>query len=291
MFDEPGPTDPDPLAEMTAALLRHTRFDDAARHYMGHIVDWRRELGLFNRVASNVGFHVAQYVVLLHYAQPPGRPEQGATFSNILDICTKRGQCGGRALRTILAALVALRLVDVGAAESDRRIKLFAPTERMLTDLRRHIERPLTCLDIIAGAPLHATRMHKDRAFLPMLMATSGRAYVDLALSVTEGMPALEQLIDLRGGCATIAALAHAELNGLERPSPQAIARDFRISASQVRNVLDSAEAAGLVIRQPDGAVDIRRLVAQQKTMLARELALYAKYSLGLEATELMSAV
>ena len=280
----------DPLSNVAEALLRQPSFDIAARHYMADIVQWRRELGLFNRVATNVGFHVAQYVVLLHYAQPPGRAELGATFSNILDICTKRGQCGSRAVRTILAALVALRLIDVGGAPSDRRIKLFAPTERLLTDLRRHIQRPLTCLDLIVGEPRYAPQVAADPGFLPKLMATSGRAYVDLSLSVTEGMPELEQLIELRGGCATIAALAHAELNGLERPSPQAIAHDFRISVSQARNVLEVAERGGLLTRRPDGSADIGRLVAQQKMMLARELALYAKFSLGLELTGLMSS-
>ena len=274
----------DPLSDLSAALLRHPDFDRVARLYIGNIVRWRRSLGLFNRVITDASIHIVYFLVMLHFCRAGQSAKDGATFTNLLDICETRGQCGSRALRTVLAALTVTGYVHARQAEDDQRIKIFAPSQAVLTDIRRHLSLTLGCLDILIGEERYAKRMLDDPSFLAQMMASAGHSYLELGLTVSEQVPELHGLLQLRGGHITAAALAEAHLQGAAIPSPQAIAREFHVSATQIRNVLAEANRLGLITAEPGhGVTDVRPLVTQMRAVLARELALYAKYGLGLE--------
>jgi hypothetical protein len=274
----------DPLAATSAALLRHPEFDRVAKLYIGNIVQWRRSLGLFNRVITDSSIHVVYFLVMLHFCRAGQSPKDGATFTNLLEICEARGQCGSRALRTVLSALTVTGYIHVRQADGDQRIKVFAPSQTVLTDIRRHLALTLGCLDILIGEERYARSMLEDPSFLAQLMASAGQSYLELGLTVSEQVPELHGLLQLRGGHITAAALANAHLQCTAIPSPQAIARTFHVSASQIRNVLSEANSLGLITYEPGrGATDVRPLVTQMRAVLARELALYAKCGLGLE--------
>jgi hypothetical protein len=274
----------DELSALAEALYYHPSFDRAAGLYVSNVIAWRRSLGLFNRIGTDLGFHIIYYVVVLHFARAGQNAEHGATFTNVLKICTARQQCGSRALRTVLAACTMIGLLRVQNAEGDQRIKVYVPSQKLLADMRGHLSLTLACLDIIVGEERYASRMLNDTAFLPQFMATSGHSYIELGITVSESIPELHSLMLLRGGYPTAAALTDAHLRGITYPTPSAIARDFSISASQVRNVLATANAQGLITSDPSGRVThVVPLVDQLKATLARELALYGKYGLGLE--------
>jgi Bacterial regulatory proteins, gntR family len=274
----------DPLADLSNVLLRHPEFERVARLYIGNIVQWRRSLGLINRVITDASIHIVYFLVMLHFCRAGQDAKDGATFTNLLEICEARGHCGSRALRTVLAALTVTRYVHARQAEDDQRIKVFAPSQTVLTDIRRHLSLTLGCLDILIGEERYAKRMLDDPSFLAQLMASAGESYLELGLTVSEQVPELHGLLQLRGGHIAAAALANAHLQGDAIPSPQAIARVFHVSASQIRNVLAEANTMGLITSDPgQGATDVRPLVEQMRAVLARELALYAKYGLGLE--------
>lgn len=271
----------DPLAETAEALLRHPEFDRVARIYVGNIVQWRRSLGLLNRVTTDAALHIVYFCVLLHFRQTP---KDSATFTNLLAICETRQHCGSRALRTVLAALTVTGYLHVRLAEGDKRIKVFVPSQNVLDHIRRHLALTLGCLDILIGEERYGSRMMQEPAFLHELMASAGTPYLDLGLTVTEQVPELQSLLQLRGGHLTAAALADSHLNGAAIPTSKAVAREFHVSASQIRNVLAEAQTLGLITYEPSGSVtQVRPLVAQMRAVLARELALYAKYGLGLE--------
>ena len=92
----------DPLGAVMDGMLRHPSFDDVTLLYLDRILAWRRQMGVFNRVATTAGLHAIGYVIFLHFANTSGRPENGATYSRLLDICEARRNCGSRALRTTL---------------------------------------------------------------------------------------------------------------------------------------------------------------------------------------------
>jgi DNA-binding MarR family transcriptional regulator len=283
----PNESPDDPLADMAQVLLAQSTFERAARHYIEHIVEWRRELGLYNRVGTEIGQHITYYIALLHFTQPPDRPTEGATYSNILAICERRGQCGPRALRTILQALRVMGLITMRRAEGDGRVQVYAPSERLTVALREHLKQTMRCLDLIFDEARYAPRIEAERPFASQILAKSGRPYIDLNLQIVEAVPDLEALITLRGGCPTMFRLLKSHIDGVPAPSPQLIAKEFKLSASQVRNVIQAAEISGLISRRQDGSLDVQRLFDRQCLMLARELALHAKYGLQIDvATE-----
>ena len=75
-------TEQDLLADTMQAILRHPAFPTAYAEYLAGITTWRRSLGLGNRfVATDVAGHIMHYIVLLHFANRAGTPEEGATFT------------------------------------------------------------------------------------------------------------------------------------------------------------------------------------------------------------------
>jgi hypothetical protein len=280
----------DPLLDTTHALLAQPTFARAAQHYVEHVIAWRRELGLYNLVGTEIGQHITYYLALLHFTQPPGLPEAGATFSNILQICERRGQCGSRALRTVLQVLKVMGLITARSAEGDARVQVYAPSERLIQALREHLKHTMICLDLIVGEERYAPLIEANSAFVGELLAKSGRPFIDLNLQIVEAVPDLEALIKLRGGCPTLFRLLKSHIDGVPPPSPQVIAREFKLSASQVRNVIKAAESAGLMAWRQDGSLDARRLAERQRLMLARELAVHAKYGLEVVLTPPPSA-
>ncbi len=277
-------TKTDQLSALAEALTQHPSFDRAAALYVGNVVTWRRSLGLLNRVGTVLGIHIIYYVVLLHFARSGQPAERGATFTNLLKICTDRQQCGGRALRTVLAVCTMIGVLRVQQVEGDLRTRVFVPSPKLLADMRGHLARTLACLDILVGEERYANRMINEVTFLPQFMASAGHSYLELGLTVTDDLPQLHGLMQLRGGCLTIAALTDAHFQGVAYPAPSAIARDYSISVSQVRNVLTAANAEGLITSDLSGRVThVAPLVEQFKATIARELALYGKFALQLE--------
>ena len=236
--------------------------------------------------ATDFGLHIVYYVILLHYQHGDTNPERGATFSNILGICQARKQCGARAVRTVLALTQLSGHITVSRAAGDQRVTIYAPAPKLVKLVRQQFAHTLACLDIVMGEDVYAKMMRDDDSFLPYVMATAGRKYIDLNIGVTDALPALHNLLALKGACPTVAMLADAQLRGAAFPSPHAIARAFKISASQARNVFKAAQASALLSLNPnEGVTDARELARLFKTMVSRELALYAKYSLDLEAS------
>ena len=70
---------------------------------MENILRWRHEMGRFNKVLSSYARnHIIMYVLFLHYVNKTDAPENGATFSKLLQLTLSRKLCGSRFLRTVL---------------------------------------------------------------------------------------------------------------------------------------------------------------------------------------------
>lgn len=279
------PFERDPLSEPMAAVLGHRAFDAAARDYVDNVIAWRRRLGLFNRVGTNLAFHVINYVVYLHFSAQAGTLPQGATFSRILDICEARGNCGGRALRTVLVVLQALGRLKSERAADDGRAQVFVPADSLLAEVREIYGYSLTVLDQLMPGSGYGNSMREDSAFVARHISRIGRAIIEDNVRITEHFPDLHDIINRAGGLPTSLSLAAAEMNGTAFPSPGSIARDFNVSISQVRAVINELAARNLIVRADDGrVVDASRLLAEHKALIAREIALHVKFGLNVEA-------
>lgn len=274
----------DPLHEISQAVMRHPGFEVAAMRYAGNVVGWRKRLGRFNRVGTNLGFHIVNYTMYLDFARRAGQSEQGATYSAILEICESRKQCGGRALRTVLTLLTVLGHLRVERLKCDARIRVYVPSDRMIQEATDIYGYAMGALEELVPNSDYGRRIEDDPTLLWQLISRSGRAIIEDGIRITEHFPELDRIISQAGGLPTTISLTHANMTDASMPSTREIAKNFTISPSQVRAVLAAADEAGLINRSKDGDIaDVGPLVAAHKGLLARELALHIKYTLGLE--------
>ena len=268
-----------------AAILGHPAFEAAALAYLQSVIEWRRRLGLFNRIGTNLAFHIINYVVYLHFAAQAGSIAHGATFSKILAICETRGNCGGRALRTVLLVLQSLGRLTSEPAVRDARVQVYVPANALLAEVREIYGYSLTLVDQVLPGADYGKAMGEDEVFVARHISRIGRAIIEDDVRITEHFPDLHEVINRAGGLPTSLSLAVAQLRGDVTPLPATIARNFNVSTSQVRGVIQDLAARNLIDRAVNGqVVDASRLVAEHKGLIAREIALHVKYGLDIEA-------
>jgi hypothetical protein len=265
-------------------ILNHPAFEQMALHYLNDMLAWRREMGVFNRVASSAGLYAIGYVLFLHFANRSGPPEQGATYSRILAICEARGTCGPRALRTILTMAHFMGYLNSARSSRDKRIQIYTPTEKLISQSRKQNATTCSCLDRLVPNANFVEQERTDRDFASHLYATGGKAFLDHGIQITEYFPDLDAIIQMHAGCPTLFSIVNAHMRAIPFPSAKAIAKEFHVSSSQVRAILKTAADRDLIVLSERGhVVTAEKMAEQQKGMIARELALYAKYSFGLE--------
>ncbi len=274
----------DPLAELQIAIRQHHAFDTAAQRYVDSVIAWRQSLGSFNRVGTNLGFHIVNYTMYLHFAGKTGGTEHGATYSALLNICERRQQCSGRALRTVLAVLGVLGHLHTERSVSDGRIRIFVPSYRLVRVATDIYGYAMAVLDELVPGSGFAEAIKREPEFLWQIISKSGRAIVEDDVRITEHFPELDAIISRAGGLPTSISIAGAEMRGELFPAFGDLAKKFKISASQVRTVVTALDESGLIVRGSDGTIlSAQPLVEAHKGLIARELALHANYALSLK--------
>jgi hypothetical protein len=275
----------DLLTNVANGILRHPAYDQAVLYNLDRKLERRRRMGLSNQAISSLrASHAIVFIVLLHHENPTGRIEDGATFHRILELCEARQICGSRSLRTMLAVSQMIGFVERVRSDDDHRVFGYRPTEMLLDEARRIASRSIGCFDRMVPGRAFAHLPYRDKDFLSYFVRTSIRAYVDLRLPIVEYFPVVHDLLMQKGGTSCVAALVQAALRDQSIPSTHQISRDYAFSASQVRNIFDRAAHSGLISISPQGhPSDVQRLVELYKQYYAREIALFAKYTLGLE--------
>lgn len=275
----------DPLKDLAAAIAAHPGCDRAVLHYAQTLLAWRQGPRLLNKlVSSHARTQIISYIMYLHYSADPADPDSGPTYLKLLALTERRKDCGPRALKTALALLRLAGFVHVSPGTNDRRLRIYSPTEKMQEYFRQWYTRTLGALDCIVEGQDYAARVLRDRYFLADLVVASGQPYIERRIPVVSDFPDLFELFAIEGGFPMTAALIVARLRDEPYPSPTSLAGQFGASASQMRNVLRKLSELGFVTVGEGGKVeDCTPLLKAFKAFIARELALYAKYALGLE--------
>lgn len=274
----------DPLHFIASEILRHPQFDAGLPRYVEDSIRFRRRLGLFNRVGTNIFLHVAHYAIYLHFSNRLGLDNEGATFTRLADICKARRQCGARALRTILLIMQAMGYFVVERSAKDGRVQVYVPTEKMLVDVADQSVRPFSILDRIVPNANSEAEITSNRDFLAQVMVYSGRAVIEEGVQIIEPEEDLDAIFSQAGGIATSLMILQSILSGAPMPSQRTIARSFSLSESQVRNNMKALTSRNMIRTSETGELlDAGALVSAFKAVIAREVGLHAKYGLGLE--------
>lgn len=278
------PIHKDSLGDIAVGIRHHEQFDKAMKMHVESTLRWRCGLRGFNKViSSHARNFVMNSILYLHYQARPDDPDAGATFERLLKYCLDRGFCGPRVLRTVLMLAETSGHLTVERGRFDRRLKIFRPTEKLLTQARDSVDRILDCIDLLVDERSPRVSSSSRDILVRRVISGAGRRYFEEGLAVAEHYEDLYALLRLDGGFATVVAVTDAQLRGSPLPAYKEISERFRLSASQSRKILKRAEDLGLVTFSRGGRLaDASGLVRTFKWAVARELALYAKYALGL---------
>ena len=212
----------------------------------------------------------------------------GDTESPVLDLraavlhgrnaCVARdGQVGPRVLKTMLALLEMMRLVDSWRG-TDRRVKHYRPTPRLLDFTRGFYVTPSRALDCLEPEARRAERLLHDREFFSRLLVTAGREHH--ASPPASRMPGFIAFFGGRDGVGPITArLVEAELLGAPPDSRATLARRFGLSRTQVSDVIAEGVRVGYFGLDADASPSVTpQLRENLSRWISIELAFMARH-------------
>lgn len=283
LIDQPLKTDV--IAKLASAIALQPNFDTATLFYIDSVLQWRREIGFFNHVFSSYARNmVVAYICFLHFANPTGKPEDGATYSRVWEIVDRRKDCGSRALRTFLTLATLAGYFIRDQSKDDKRVFAYVPSPKLLAQSSHHFTYAISCFDILLGTDVHAKTAHANPRFHEDVMASSGAATLKYDIAFAEPIPHGLAILNQTGGLATMVSLARAQIANSAMPTAHSIAKSYKVSATQARNVMNYMRDHKLIMTHNEGGVLSAAPIAEIfRWFLSRELALYAKYTLGLE--------
>ncbi len=282
--------DGDPLAATSRNILRQEDFPAAALHYVDGLLQWRDGPRLLNKLSSShTRSQIIGFVLYLHFAQEAGRiaVEEGPTFANILALCERRKQGSPRVLKTVLGLMRLAGFITLSRGKEDRRIRFYRPTSRMMAFVREWYAQTFGCFDVLRPGARYAARITDDPGFLPAVIIAFGKPYTEQDIALVNHFPEISRIFSLEGGFTVAASLVKARLIGRQTATFRDLDGQYGTSKSQKWVVLKEMERMGLIDLGPEGAIDnVDPLCELFMRYIARELALYARFSLGLFSDE-----
>jgi hypothetical protein len=284
-MNRPNSNQFDVIGDLANALLTHPHFEKTVHYFCNNTIEWRREIGFINHLVTNYSRHlIVYYICSLHFANQTELPEGGATFSRVWEIVERRKDCGSRALRTILGVLTLVGYLRKVPGEIDKRTYAYEPTEKLLSHLSKHMIYMFRCFDILLNTDQYSKRMTEDPQYLADVMKYGGKAVFEHDIVLLESEHEFVKILHMPGGTQTLYSIARSQIMQVDFPKPAELSKKYKVSMRQARSVIDYSVANGIMELDADGnlssALGATRLV---RFALARELAIYAKFALGLE--------
>ena len=253
-------TPPMPTPEAIAAVRREPRFRQAVAAIAADNLSYYQRRWLANRVLNDRGrFAMALIGMYLHFSYRPDIPNSGMTAARVREICVGAGLCSGGRVDGVLLMMRATGHLE-RAEESDRRVRRYVPTPKLIALHRERNRQLLSALDLLRGDTNFADRIRdgNEDAFYPHFVLALARIFL-AGYRMVNAAPELQKMVDRDAGlplmmCVLLASPEYAALVSEEmRPGSIAgLARRFSVSRIHVRSVLRDAEASGFLIRHGD---------------------------------------
>lgn len=270
----------DGLSAAAARFAAAPAFPEAVRRYSEGQAEFRQGSKLVNKLLSqDASWRVIGYLLYLHADREQFGRGGGATYSRLLDLCTRRNEVGRRTLKTMLALMRFAGFVQAGPSAFDRRVKIYQPTERMMGFVRRWLSYPAIALDILEPQVERARRLRDDPSFIERFLVSGGRHFTSTT-PLTERMPEFRFFFDgPEGAVPVLLSLLLAEMQGTPIPSRAKIAKRFGLSKTQVTRVLVAGAQQGFFTLD-DAGIPAPTLAAREgyNRCVALELAFYAEH-------------
>lgn len=234
------------LAEADA-IRAHRAFPEALRRYTGTALDTFEGRDLDAKLVCQTARYVTLFMILyLHDTADPEDPSGGATVTRLQEIVALGPFASPGWVKLAVRVFHRTGLIEYRPPGPDRRLRRFAPTERLLDTGRQALAAMLGALSLVhplPGAP-------EELAHRPGAVEGFARATVEVYLAhrfiVLAPFPEIAALLGRDYGHLIFAHLLRTMReadNGdivAEAPSGD-LARRFGVSRAHVRNVLELA--------------------------------------------------
>lgn len=270
----------DPLLVQAERFAAMPAFDEAVRAYLAGTTGFRRSNRLMNKlISSHARWRMAGYLLYLYADRERFGADGGATYTNLLAMCSRSPEISPRVLKTMLALLQFTGYVAAKRHSGDGRSKIYKPTPRMQDFMQPWLRYATGTLDILEPEIGRAHLLQNDPGFVDRFLVSSGRAH-ETAKPLVKYMPEWVAFFGTREGAgAVVLSIMRADIDGTTVPSRAELARAFGISKTQVTKVLQFGETKGYFVLDADGvpaATDFLRATFRQ--WVATELAFYARH-------------
>jgi hypothetical protein len=287
-----GAEQTDPLPAQAARFAAMPAFDAAVRAYIAGMTGFRRSNRVINKLISyHARWRLAGYLLYLNADRERFGPEGGATYSNLLDMCSRPPEISPRVLKTMLALLQFTGLVKATRDSGDRRSKIYQPTPRMQSFMQPWLRYATGTLDLLEPAMCRARLLQDDPGFVDRFLVSSGRAH-ETAKPLVKRMPEFIAFFASRDGAgAVLLPLMRADMDGTPMPSRGELAKTFGLSKTQVTKVLQLGETQGYFVLDAAGVPAATELLRTTfRKWVATELAFYAQHMQPAAAPQLEPA-
>ena len=244
----------DAVSAIAARFAASPAFAQALLSYSEGLAELRQGQRFLNKLlARDASWRVIGYLLFLDAGRDPLDANSGATYGRLHALCTHRGEVSPRTLKTMLALLRLGGFLRARTSASDRRLRIYQPTERLIGFVRRWLSYPVIALDILEPQGQRARRLREDPEFVRQFLLSGGRNFM-ASTPLTERMPEFGFFLDgQEGAMMTLLALLLAKMLGAPTPSRATIARQFGLSKTQVTRVVTAAAAQGFFAMDADG--------------------------------------
>jgi hypothetical protein len=243
-----------PTAADIAALRAHPRFAEALATVLRDVVAVHRNNPLINKVLNDRGRVVfGMLAIYLHF----GRDTGGLTASAMKALCVETGLCSPGRATAMLSLMRFAGYVAPAQHPLDRRIRLLAPTARLIDDHQRRMTAQLTALAPLMREGEAGLAHLGERDFTPRLAVYFGEAF-RAGYRILDAAPELIELADRNAGIIILMSIFLAadadDTMPPTRPvtiSISALAKRCEVSRPHIQKFLRDAAAGGFIAIDP----------------------------------------
>jgi hypothetical protein len=273
------------------AFRNQPNFGEALKTYAALIPQYFADNMLLSKVVTEAWrFEMLVYTLYLHDTRDPDNPTSGLTLSNLQRLCLQQ-KCASKG-----RVLAILSLMRVGGylrqqkSEADSRIKHLEPTPKFLNIVEGWNNRILQVIDAVDPTTGLAAA-HLQDAQIGRNMRTRGAEGLLAGFKLLGPFPEVFHFVSSDGGWML---LLHCVAEALQLGDYKTIApvsvdlaafgKQFSVSRSHLRRLLETAYTEGLLTAPPRNGSDIclsGQTVAAFITCMASELSFYRRNAIG----------
>ncbi len=230
-------------------MLAHPRFAEACALSARNWVDRLEREPIYVRMTKDMSTLTYGYFVMWLDAT------EGVTITAISEFCRQAGIASPGRATAILLQLRLRGFVRRDHETADRRVRRYVPTEALVRSIRGQIVGNLRALSLIEPEAAIAAERINETPIMNAFIRYSAESIRNV-MARGDQMPELRSFFDRSGGTLVLYRMA---LSGERYPAREPIrmsasgfAKEFGISRTHVRRMLDDAEKKGLIRRNAD---------------------------------------